>query len=303
MRIWTSVVAVLALAAAGCASDTATPAGNTGPATAEMNRILDSLAAATGAERIGDVTWYDPENLHEHLKGLAASYVEAGLKALAHSEWRAKGGGAEYVDVDLYDMGSPLGALDVFADARAPASVYLPIGNECQRTAAGLEMRADRFFVRITARKAVSGQAELVKSLAEAVARAAGPGTPDATLISPLPSGKLLPHSARYRAHDYLGRDFLNDVRAAACDQYGTRVDMFVIRTSSPEDASLLMEHWRGLQPPPPIGTVVDSDRMAWDEPLIGSMIVARKGRWVVGVIGDPAAGRPVLDALVSRLD
>jgi hypothetical protein len=303
MRLWFPVIVFLTLAVAGCKSSTDTSA-TTGPATAAMNRILDNMAAKAGADRVEEPTWYTPENLSEYLNGPAASYVESGLRGMVHSEWHTSGAtGPEYVDVDLYDMGSPLGALEIFANARSPDSQYLAIGNECQQTRTGLELRADRFFVRITARKDIGGQQDLVKSLAEAAAAVAGSGLPDTALISPLPSGKLLPHSARYQTNNYLGRDFLRNVKAATYDQYGKRVDLFVINSPSPEDASILLERWRSILPPPPIGAAIDPNRMEWNEPLVGSMTVARKGRWLAGVIGDSATSRSVLDSFIARLD
>ena len=100
-----------------------------------------------------------------------------------------------------------------------------------------------------------------------------------------------------------MGRDFLQKVRSAAYEQYGKRIDLFAVNTPSPEDASMLMEQWRGILPPAPIGSPTESDRMTWEEPLVGPMTVARKGRWLVGATGDPAAAHQLLDSVMRQLN
>jgi hypothetical protein len=292
----------LTILAAGCS-----PAAS-GPDTesnAQMARTLDGLAAAASAERLGDVTWYDAENLHEFVGGLAEYYVEAGFVRVAHSEWRAAGQtGPAYVELDLYDMGSPLGALDVFADGRTVQSLYFDIGREARRTDTGLEMRAGRFFVRLSARKDITGQWDLVRSLAAAVVKDMPQAPADTALLSPLPAAGLVPHTATYQTKGFLGREFLQKVRAATYVSFGKPVQLFAMDAGSPEGAVAVMDEWRGYLPPAPIGeSPMNSDRLTWNDPALGAITVTHRGRWVAGAIGDPASGKAALDAIIPRLE
>jgi hypothetical protein len=100
-----------------------------------------------------------------------------------------------------------------------------------------------------------------------------------------------------------MNREFLTKVRSGTYEQSGRRVDLFVLSAPSPEEASILMAQWRAALPPDPIGTQVDADRMTWEEPLIGTMLVARRGRWLAGASGDATAARPLLESLLRQLN
>jgi hypothetical protein len=299
MRLWIIIVAILA---AGCSPAASGPDAESN---AQMAKTLDGLTTAASAERLGDVTWYDAENLHEYVDGLAEYYVEAGFVRVAHSEWRAAGQtGPAYVELDLYDMGSALGAMDVFADGRTVQSLYFDIGREARRTDTGLEMRAGRYFVRLAARKDITGQWDLVRSLAAAVAKNVPESPADAALLSPLPAIGLVPHTATYQAEGFMGREFLKKVRAATYSSFGKPVQIFAMDGGSSEAATAVMDEWRSYLPPAPIGeSPMNSDRLTWNDPALGAITVTHRGRWVAGAIGDPASAKAALDAVIPRLE
>jgi hypothetical protein len=288
-----------ALILVGCTPSS--PAGGAG-SPASMTSLVDTLAAAP-AERQGDVTTYDAENLHEYVDGMAEYFIEAGFVRLAHSEWKAPGAtGPAFVEADLYDMGSAEGALDVLADSRTPTAEYLPIGNEAVRFDGGIELRIGRYYAKLVARKDIQGQRDLVRAMAEALAKAAPAGPSDAALVDPLPASGLLPHSAAYVAKGFLGRDFLQHVLMASYEVQGRRVQLFIINAGTLERAQDLMTQWQQVLPPQPIGAPESSDRLSWTEESVGPVSAARKGQWLFGSIGDPAAARPLLDSLAARL-
>jgi hypothetical protein len=289
-----------AILVGGCSS---TPENET---YAQMVRVLNEVGAKTSAsaERIGDIRWYDADDLHEYLDGAAETYLDAGFMRLAQGEWRAAGAkGPGYVELDLYDMGSPAGALDALADDRSPRADYLNMGDEALRTDAGLELRVGRYFVRLTARKEIGQQQDLVRVLAAAVTQAVPPGPPDAALVEPLPAANLLPHTANYYTHGFLGHDFLQRVRAATYEARGKRVELFVMDPETVGETEHVMEQWRAALPPAPIGAAIEMDTLNWDQPYVGHVQVIRKGRWVAGAVGDPDAGAVLLKPLVERLD
>jgi hypothetical protein len=162
MRTVLAIGVAAALAAWGCSKPQKAPEPD--PA-AVMAEILDSLGSV--AERARETIWYGADSLHEYVDGADVTYLKCGLVRLAHSEWRAAGAtGKGYVDVDLYDMGSAVGALDLFSHPRSQWGEFLDIGNEAQRTDGGIEVRAGRFFIRVTSRAEPTGQRRLVEALA-----------------------------------------------------------------------------------------------------------------------------------------
>jgi len=176
MRLVLSLSAVLAVAAAGC-TPPAPPDARIEAAEAKMLEILDTIQSATDAERLTEIAWYDAENLYKVIDGMAPQFVGAGFVLLAHTEWRDKGSeGPGYVELDLYDMGSPQGSALVF-DEPDPGSpgLLLPGGVKAYAGDAMIEFRTDRYYVKLTARRDPAGRQTFLRDLASAVAEAAAP--------------------------------------------------------------------------------------------------------------------------------
>jgi hypothetical protein len=162
------------VAAAGCAPQ-ASPDPRLEKSQAAMTAILSAAQSATGEEGVTEIAWYDAENLHKVIDGMAPQFVDAGFVLLAHTEWRDKGSEAPgYIELDLYDMGSPDGAALVF-DEPDPGSpgLLLPGGVKAYAGDAMIEFRTDRYYVKLTARRDPAGQQTLLRDLASAVAEAA----------------------------------------------------------------------------------------------------------------------------------
>ena len=146
------------------------------PVRAELARIVEAARVTAGAETINPPDWYGPQDLFEYINGMADYYLEAGFKRLVHAEFQKTGDLSEaYVEVDIYDMGTPQGAEKVMADARTPTTQTVSIGDEAHKTPAGIDLRAGRYYVRIVARRDEAGQQDLVRKIAEGIAAAVRP--------------------------------------------------------------------------------------------------------------------------------
>jgi len=301
MRQIIVLAALAAIVLSGCSSGDS--AGSAAPRAA-VTKILDAVAAAVPGKRAEEVAWYETENLYEYVDGAAGTYFDAGFVLLAHSEWRPDGGkeGA-YVELDIYDMGSPLGALAILAGGRTPQTQYLDIGNEAQVSDEGIEMRVGRYYARLVARRDVEGQKEFVKAIAAALAKAAPAGPPDAELVAPLPSANVAPHSAAYVAKGFLAREFLGKVREAAYEAHGKRVRMFVMDSGSPEKAKAILVEWKESVPPQPIGAQDLPNTVSYTEEYVGAITATAQGRWVAGVIGEPEVAKPMLASFLKHLE
>jgi hypothetical protein len=301
MRHLIGLAALAALFAGGCSSDDSSASA---VPRAAVTKILDAIAAGVPGKRADEVTWYEPETLYEYIDGAAPTYTDAGFVLLSHSEWRPSGGkeGA-YVELDIYDMGSPLGALDVLVDGRTPQTRYLDIGNEAQASDEGIDLRVGRYYAKLVARRDVEGQKEFVKAIAAALAKAAPAGPADDALVTPLPSANMVRHSAAYVTKGHLGREFLSKVREAAYEVQGKRVRMFVIDAGDPDKAKAIISEWKESMPPQPIGTQDLPNMISYTEEYVGAITAQAQGRWVAGVIGEAAVGKPMLASFLKHLE
>ena len=176
MRATLGLIIVACAVLAGCDGGEEGPAPDES-AQAAITGILDATQVSTGAECLGKVAWYDAENLHKYINGMAPQFVDAGFVLLVHAEWREKESeGPGYVELDLYDMGSPDGAALVFnePDPGSPG-LLLPGGVKAYAGDALIEFRTDRYYVKLTARRDPAGRQMLLRNLASAIAEAAAP--------------------------------------------------------------------------------------------------------------------------------
>lgn len=289
------------LLAAGCGSGDSASSNAPRPA---LTRILDGVAADVPGQRIGDVMWYEPENLYEYINGMAGYYVDSGFLLLAHSEWGGRDAkeGA-YVELDIYDMGSPAGALDVLADARTPQTQYVALGNEAHETDDGMDLRVGGYYVRLVGRRDIAGQRDFIKALALAVAQATPAGPSDEALVAPLPAAGMAPHTAAYSTKGFLGRDCLNKVREAAYEVQGKRVRLFVIDAGDPDKAKEMLAEWKDTIPPQPIGAPALPNSLSYNEDYVGTVSATAQGKWLAGAIGEAAVAKPLLASLLKRLE
>jgi hypothetical protein len=301
MRYLIAVAALAALIVSGCGSGDSSA---TAAPRAAVTNILDAVASSVAGSRDDDVTWYEPENLYEYIDGAAPTYTDAGFVILSHSEWRPKGGkeGA-YVELDIYDMGSPLGALERLADGRTPQTQYLDIGNEAQASGSDIDLRVGSYYVKLVARRDIEGQKEFVKAIATAIAKSAPAGPADEALVAPLPSTNMVRHSAAYVTKGHLAREFLSKIREAAYEVQGKRVRMFIMDAGDPEKAKAIIAEWKDSIPPQPIGAQELPNTVSYTEEYVGAITAQAQGHWVAGVIGEAAVGKPMLASFLRHLE
>jgi len=301
MRPSIGLIALAAMLFGGCGPGDSSAPDAPRPA---MTRILDGVAGDVPGQRTGDVMWYEPENLYEYINGMAGYYIDSGFLLLAHSEWRGRDAkeGA-YVELDIYDMGSPVGALDILADARTPQTQYVDLGNEAHETDDGMDLRVGGYYVKLVARRDIAGQRDFIRALAAAVVKAAPAGPSDDALVAPLPAGGRVPHTAAYSSKGFLGRDCLNKVREATYEVQGKRVRLFVIDAGDADKAKEMVAEWKDSIPPQPIGAQALPNSLSYNEDYVGAVTATAQGKWLAGAIGDAAVAKPLLASLLKRLE
>jgi len=296
------VATLAALVLGGCGeSEAPAPDGD-----AERQAMVQILRAVEDAGHVplGETAWYTADNLFEYIDGMAPYFTDSGFERLAHSEWHAaETEGDAYVELDLYDMGSAEGALDILCDSRYGDTAYLDLGDEAHDTGTGIEMRAGRYYVKIVPRRDMEGQKAFVRSLAETVARTVpARRDSDAELAAPLPSEGILPHTVAYTTKGFLGKAFLNGVREATYETGGKRVRLFVMDAGGTEQAGSVFTKWKASVEAQPMGGDELPNVFACEQDYVGHIFVAHEGRYLAGAIGDAAAARPLLLRLLPRL-
>lgn len=285
-------VAVAALCLSACAADqrTGAPAG---PDPAALIPPLSSLPGWTLAE---ETTEYDPETLYEYLNGAAEGYLAYGFERLAHARFALGGDDSRGVAVDVYDMGSRLGAFGIYASGRHREVDPRDWGAEGYRSGEIAAAWKGRLYVHARADEDSPPLTSVLERLVDRIIDAAPGDASPPEILQRLPVEGLVPHATRYVAKDLLGHAFLPGGLLAHYECGPKECLLFLCELGSPEAAREAMERLREyerlqgavLEGEPDIG----AGGFRAEDPGLGSGVVTRLDRSVAGVWGGESPER-----------
>jgi hypothetical protein len=204
MNLRLQCVVVVAAVAFGCGSGEEPAAGGTG-----LADLLPAVSSMDGWHVAAGPTDYDSETLYEYLNGGAPLYLDFGFQGMVHVRYQLGDDSLSSVTLDVYDMGSDLGAFGLYRSGRPPEAEVRPWGTEGYRS--GIMAAAWKGGVSIHA-QADDDQPELIEAMESLVAQVASDvagGTSLPQIIDSLPSGGLVPLSERIVARDLMSHVFL----------------------------------------------------------------------------------------------
>jgi pimeloyl-ACP methyl ester carboxylesterase len=251
---------------------------------------------------------FRPDSLYEYLDGGAPRYLDYGFREAVHVRYAFGGDPLAAVTLDVYDMGSTLGAFGIYSSARPLEVAPRSWGAEGYRSETVAAAWKGRVYVHVEAddeRPALVGMAErLVESVAE---RTEGE-TASPAILRPLPPEGRVPRSERYVARDLLGHAFLPGGVLARYALDGREAEMFFSELRDAPEAAAAAARFRAhyalrgtiVREAPAVGAGV----FDYEDPVWGSGTVAVAGRFVAGVYGELSgeARRSLLGDLVAGL-
>jgi hypothetical protein len=206
-------------------------AGPALPATAALIPEVEGFTPLAPSESFG------PENLSDKIDGKAELYLPAGFKEMSCRKFGLGTADKAYVEVFIYDMGSPPNAFAVFSGQRRSGSPSIPLTANAYATANALFFTKGRFYVEIVADRA----SEALKSSLEAYATALlakipaeGEKTSEAALF---PKDGLAPDTVRLCAADTFGCEGLNNFLTGEYSLKGGKATAFMARRDTPQQA------------------------------------------------------------------
>jgi len=252
---------------------------------------------------------YTAETLFEYLNGGAPLYLDYGFVRLLQTRYQLGDDPLAGLTIDVFDMGSPLGAFGLYSSIRPPDATFMEWGAEGYRSGAIAAAWKGSVYVH---GEADENRAELTavleQLLAGILAEAAGDiETP--AILGPLPVRGRLPRSERYVASDLLGHAFLPGGVLAVYRIDGEEGRLFFSELASSAAAGEALAQLRAHQGK--WGEVVDdglpisADGFRFSGAGLGSGTVVLVGRFVAGVHGDlPVDVQDrLLEELVPRLE
>jgi PAS domain-containing protein len=275
-----------------------------------LSELLPSEHELIGWSAAEGPTVLTPDTLYEYLNGGAERYLGLGFEELLHVRYQRGDEPLAGVTLDIYDMGTALGAFGIYSAARTPGVDIRPWGAEGYRTGPVAAAWKGRVYIHGEVDDELPELIETLERLmSEAADRAAGePSMP--ALLSHLPLDGRVAQSERYVAADLLGHAFLPGGVMATYELDGRRAELFFSdlgdQAAAVEALEALRSHLSSSGTVPTTGApAVGSDGFRYVDPTLGEGTAVRAGRMVAAIHGEigPVAREAILAELVRLLD
>jgi len=199
---------------------------------ARLNEQLAALAPE-GWALSAEVLRFTPENLYEYIDGRAELYLAYDVADLTVAAFESRAINGAFIELSIYDMGTPTDAFGVFSVERSPGERRVGFGRDGYRSGANLFIWKGRHYVRVIASDDTPALQVLATDMAkEATQLLPRDGAP-VWGLEVLPKKNRVPQSMRYFKVDAMGLDFLPNTYTADYRKNGDVLTVFVSRQTA----------------------------------------------------------------------
>jgi hypothetical protein len=223
-------------------------AGFSGQLNASQN-LAGAVAGVTpqGWQIFDAVKQFTPETLYEQINGRASFFLAYDMIRLTYASFVSGDEMVKFINLSIYDMGTPTSAFGVFSAERSPGESALDLGRAGYRSDANYFIWQGRYYIRIISTEAT----DEFKRIGMALARKVTGFLPDAGEkvwgLAALPPEDRMPQSVQFFKVDAMGLDFMRDTYTAEYRKDNTLVTVFLSRRDSAETARATVERYTGF--------------------------------------------------------
>ncbi len=185
----------------------------------------------------GEIEQYTPKSLYEKIDGLAELFLSYDVVGLTFASFQKGEGSDVYLDVYVYDMGTPTNAFGIFSVERLPGEPPVDIGRAAYRSDAGVFVWKGRYYVKVVVFDATDDLADASLALARGLAGALTDSGRPVWGRQVMPRTDRVPGSLRYFKIDAMGLDFMRNTYVAQYRRGGRVVEAFLSRRESADAA------------------------------------------------------------------
>ncbi len=253
------------------------------------------------ASRSGEQKFFSA-NLYQYLDGGAEIYLDYGLVAMLHQEYKAS---STDITVDIFDMAAESNAFGIYAVEGSPDYHFLPIGTEGYGTEEILNFFQDEFYVKLSAFSDKEKTGPVLERFGQAVSRKIGPPGPMPELLSLFPPQNLVSHSCKFVKKSPLGHDFLAPAIIASYSLGEKETSLVITKALDPQGALKKVDELRtyfGRS-----GKVVPQPGVApgafWgSNEFEGEAVFLASGSYAILCINPPSNPESFLKSVIERI-
>jgi hypothetical protein len=254
-----------------------------------------------GASRSGEQKFFSSD-LYEYIDGGADVYLDYGLVAMVHQEYKAS---STDITLDIYNMGMQSNAFGIYAAESSPDYHFLPIGSEGYGTNEILNFFQDEFYVKLSAFSDKEKTGPVLERFAQVVSRRIGPSAPMPQFLSLFPAQNLVSHSCKFVKKSPLGHDFLAPAIMAAYAFGEKQTSLVISRAPDAKGAAQKVGQLRDyfgrsgkVVPQPGLASGVFSGSNQFE----GEAVFFASGSYVILCINPPPNPESFLKSVIERI-
>ena len=193
--------------------------------TPEYWRIYDKVAHFTA------------ENLYEQINGRAEYYLAYDVIGMTFASFEKSTDKSRFIDLSIYDMGTPTNAFGVFSGERSLEVPRLKLGRDAYRMGANHYIFQGQYYIQITAADNTDELQQVCMDLATRVTDLLQDSGQPVWGLTALPKANRVPQSVQYFLVDALGLDFMRNTYTAKYYKGKSIVSILLSQQDSPESA------------------------------------------------------------------
>lgn len=187
---------------------------------------------------------FTAESLYEQINGRAEYYIAYDVIGMTFASFEKRTDSRSYINLSIYDMGTPINAFGVFSGERSSESQRLELGREAYRSGADYYIWQGQYYIQVIA----SNTSEEIKHIVSELAKKVTDLLPDSgeTVwgLAVLPKAHRVPQSIQYFLVDAMGLDFMRNTYMAKYYKGETVLSIFLSKEDSSESAQRTLDQF-----------------------------------------------------------
>ncbi|KAA3657126.1 MAG: hypothetical protein DWQ10_13975 [Calditrichaeota bacterium] len=211
------------------------------------DKLVESLPDIEGWQLVEQPKTYTEDNLFDYINGNCELYFPYGFVRLLSATYENPTNSDETLVVDIYDMGTPLGAYGVYSSMMHPDYAYSDVGCESIHSDQQVRFWQDQYQIEINCPQPFSNTQNLMKIVASSLSKNL-PGCKVPKELSWLPEQNQEAHTLKYIADGFLGMSNMPGGFEADYVIDGSQGKGFVVKCNDKTEAQQLLTSYKESQ-------------------------------------------------------
>ena len=188
------------------------------------------LTAPAGYAASPKAEMFDAESLYEKIDGKADLYLDSGFKRLDCRVFKSTSDPNLWMEICVYDMGTPKNALAVFGVQKRPEGTDIGLADFAYKTPDAIFFAKGKYYVEITGSVASEPLVGAMETLGAAFVKSVGSAAGEIEELASFPKENMVPQSFKLYISGAYGYDGFKDLYSAKYDINGSQTTAFLCK-------------------------------------------------------------------------